>query len=64
MKDTKYYQMFADLWRFMGDHYPPENTNAFLDRLIDDADIVARKYNSDFVNKVLVAIMRELERIR
>ena len=64
MKNTKYYEMFGDLWRFMSDHYPPEKSDTYLDKLLDDGDIIARKHDSKFVNAVLVAIMRELERIR
>ena len=61
MKDTKYYQMFADAWRFMGDHYPPEKSDAYLDKLLDDGDAIARKHDSKFMNALLVAVMRELE---
>lgn len=49
-KGTEEFQFFADFYKYLGDHYEPENTEEYYDSLLHKADDLLAKYlKCDFI---------------
>ena len=44
-KGTEEFQFFADFYKYLGEHYEPENTEEYYDSLIYQADVLLDKYS-------------------
>ena len=66
MKDTPYFEIFRDVWGFMGAHYPVSDAPDYWGKVVDDSAAVFRKYAATkygtFVKALLLDIVEELER--
>ena len=57
------YRMVVDFWRFWKDHTPPEDSQQYFDRLIDDADQLWHAYNhNELLRGLLGSLLQEFER--
>ena len=49
-KGTEEFQFFADFYKYLSDHYEPENTEEYYDSLLHKADDLLAKYlKCDFI---------------
>lgn len=66
MRDTPYFQIFADVYRLMGAHYPAQDTPEAWAEMLQDVSGIYRKYceteQAAFVRSLSLAVLNELER--
>ena len=62
MKETVYFEYFKEIYAYMARHYPPVDTEDYIDQLVTDGDALAKQYNSPFMTAMILAVMKELER--
>lgn len=61
-KETIEFQIFSDVWNFFKSYYQVESNDSFWDRLIEESNQIAKKYDNKFANDLLIAVIKEMER--
>lgn len=67
-KDSNYYKIYADIWNFHKQKFcEVEANDEYWRRVVDAADALYEKYSQteekEFVKRLVVAVLNELERI-
>lgn len=59
-----YFGAYRDVWNFHKKYGQPKPDDEFWKQLADEADSIAKKYNNcEFVENLLLVIVKEIERI-
>lgn len=56
------FNLFSDIWKLFKSFYDVSTDEAYWDNLLEKAHEIERKYDSEFCNNLLVAVIMELER--
>lgn len=60
-KGSGEWNMFMDFWKLCQQHWEPEETEEYWQKLIDDIDSFYKKYQTPFARKLYWALHQEME---
>ena len=61
-RETIEFKIFSDVWNFFKSYYQVQDDDTYWDRLIEESDQIAVKYDNKFANDLLISVIREMER--
>lgn len=65
IKDTPYFNLYADIWRLHGKYIEPTASDSFWNALTQDADTIYKKYKESpleaFAERLLLDVCKEIE---
>lgn len=65
IKDTPYFDLYADIWRLHGKYIEPTVSDSFWNALTQDADTIYKKYKESpleaFAERLLLDVCKEIE---
>ena len=65
IKDTPYFNLYADIWRLHGKYIEPTASDSFWNALTQDADTICKKYKESpleaFAERLLLDVCKEIE---
>lgn len=56
------YNLFADVWKFFKGHYDMPCDEAMWEKIMKEFHDIARKYDNQLCNDLLIAITMEIQR--
>lgn len=61
-KETIEFQVFTDVWNFFKRYYQVRDDGNFWNRVIEESNQIAVKYDNKFANDLLISVIKEMER--
>lgn len=61
-KETIEFQIFTDVWNFFKRYYQVRDDDNFWNRVIEESNQIAKKYDNKFANDLLISVIKEMER--
>lgn len=57
------YEMFSDIWKFYRKYREVKDDGDYWKQLINEADMICRKYNTRLCKSLLLDVLDEVERV-
>ena len=61
-KETIEFQIFTDVLNFFKRYYQFRDDDNFWNRVIEESNQIAKKYDNKFANDLLISVIKEMER--
>lgn len=63
-KGSDEFNFFGDFFKFVQNHYVPENTDTYWNNLLEESQILSRKYRGTFYTMMILAFIDYAEEVR
>lgn len=60
-KGTEMYELFNDYWQLIQEYWQIENNDQYWSDLVNDSDVISKKYKSSFADKLIQTFLKEQE---
>ena len=54
-------EMMNDFWKFRKDFYYPEDSDDYWNQIMESANTLSKKYNSEYMDQLLLVCVNEIE---